>query len=354
MQKLPCLDGIRAIAALSVLASHVCILRFGTLPRREWTDIALYSHLAVDTFIVLSGFSLGYSAATSRSDTYSKFIKRRCLRILPAYYGAMVITGLLWFALNCVLGDGRLMPFSAIASTALMLNDFFPEAGTYFSSTFWSIGIEFRLYFLFPTFLWVYRRHGALLTLLAGAVVSLVWLGFALFARQQFGSNLAYLCPWYAVLFVFGIIASQRLGQCAKTLYWAIGSATALLPLLWDSRITIARGWQPYLEALPTIDILTGLLVAALLLWLGDQSVSGRPSLPLRALGWKPLARVAAWSYSLYLLHYPLLKINNIVAGMFDFVGWSAIALQLIPTLFGCWLFSKAFERQFFKRPVTA
>lgn len=347
--KLPYLDGVRSLAALFVFFSHAYVLQYTAYPRNLPTDIFLYPHLAVDVFIVLSGFCLGLAAHDRSNDSYWRFIQRRCLRILPAYYGAMGLSGLIFLA---CFSYGRGIQWQAIASSLLLLDDLYPRNGYYFSPVFWTIGIEFRLYFLFPLFLWFYRRAGALPTIGAAIVASGVWYLIAVNIAPSFAVRWHYLGLFFPVLFAVGLIASQWL-ESTHALAWGVSGFACLVTLLLPNLIT-PTGNANYLNALPAIDLAAGLFMASLLAWLGHRALSGQQHWALSSLSWQPLARSAKWSYSLYLLHFPLLKLGNLWLSMAGLYKWQVIALETLPVLACCWFFSQAFEQPFLRRKQAA
>src|SRR5689334_8731958 len=102
------LDGLRALAALSVLCFHVWLYRFPDPTRIR--SAGLLDHvlsefrLGLILFFVLSGYLLyrGFARAALRRDRpvdLRLYALRRAARILPAYYLAMLGTfALLWGA----------------------------------------------------------------------------------------------------------------------------------------------------------------------------------------------------------------------------------------------------------------
>ena len=75
------LDGMRGVLALGVVLLH---LGFNSFAQRTfgWPGIAF--ELAVDVFFLLSGFVLAH--ALRRGSGFAAFAVRRCLRLLPVYY----------------------------------------------------------------------------------------------------------------------------------------------------------------------------------------------------------------------------------------------------------------------------
>lgn len=87
------LDGIRAIAALYVLMHHLWLSQRALLPQGWPTGWLAYGHLAVDVFIVLSGFCLMLPVARFKElrGGARHFFARRARRILPPVYACIVL-----------------------------------------------------------------------------------------------------------------------------------------------------------------------------------------------------------------------------------------------------------------------
>src|SRR5258706_14438094 len=82
------LDGIRGLAALFVALHHTYLRSFPGYPAATgpfWTKWLIYGHLAVVVFIVLSGFSLAVSPASSgwQLGGVRRFAHRRALAMPP-------------------------------------------------------------------------------------------------------------------------------------------------------------------------------------------------------------------------------------------------------------------------------
>src|SRR5882724_9210967 len=85
------MDSMRAIAAFSVVASHVGLDVFGPGPR-----VTPFGSFGLDVFFLISGFLLYRpfiaARATHRNPpTLTGFYKRRILRIVPAYWFALLL-----------------------------------------------------------------------------------------------------------------------------------------------------------------------------------------------------------------------------------------------------------------------
>ncbi len=94
-------DVLRLVFAAVVLLTHGTQLAIGWQPRVGSTDV---SALAVDGFFVLSGFLI--TASWMRLDSLPRFAWHRALRILPAFWVCLVVTGLVVVPLVSVLNGG--------------------------------------------------------------------------------------------------------------------------------------------------------------------------------------------------------------------------------------------------------
>jgi peptidoglycan/LPS O-acetylase OafA/YrhL len=137
------LDGLRGWAAVMVVFAHVGF--FGT---RGPVD-AQIGNYGVFLFFVLSGFLMGHlylpkDLTPARLGTY---LAARISRIVPLYY-TLVIAGYL---------VGRFVDpeFTYAMSNIDLLRNLAFVGNT---SVFWSIGPEFQFYFLFPVLWWIWRR----------------------------------------------------------------------------------------------------------------------------------------------------------------------------------------------------
>jgi len=151
----PCFDGLRAIAAITVVLHHAS---FPTAKMINGRLAPYFTHLdiGVAVFFLISGFLLyrpfvaaalaGHSAPSVR-----RFFRRRLLRIFPAY----------WLALVCVIAFfGLQMPVGGARSyleyfTLLQVYD--PARATGGLAQAWTLSIELSFYAFLPLYAWAMR-----------------------------------------------------------------------------------------------------------------------------------------------------------------------------------------------------
>jgi peptidoglycan/LPS O-acetylase OafA/YrhL len=167
-------DGLRAIAAVSVLLLHTAWISGFT----ERSALGAYTsrlEIGVSVFFLISGFLLYRPFAVSHlsgrpSPNSRKFWERRLLRIVPAYWLALTVLTYVFHAIT--LGSG----WQGIAAHYLFLQIYFPTAVTAGITQAWSLCTEMTFYFFLPFYasLVVIRRRSQknqLVRELAGVVV---------------------------------------------------------------------------------------------------------------------------------------------------------------------------------------
>lgn len=151
---LPGLNGLRAIAALTVITSHVD--EFSYLFGKHEVgfrakDMAQY---AVTLFFVLSGFLITYLLLIEKdkrgSIAFKKFYMRRILRIWPVYFLIVTIVGLLVIA-GGILPEPKSHLPNILYYIFFIPNVPFALGGTFAALTpLWSVGVEEQFYAFWP------------------------------------------------------------------------------------------------------------------------------------------------------------------------------------------------------------
>ncbi|MET8785745.1 acyltransferase [Streptomyces sp. NPDC004589] len=335
------------MAALYVLLFHCWLYTFPGYPDSSaprWLDGLMFGRIAVVFFLVLSGFSLAVSPARNgwRPGGVSRFLRRRAWRILPPYWAALafslVISWLVVPASHTGPPTGR-----SVLVYGLLAQDMFTAPTP--NGAFWSIGVEAELYLLFPLLLFVRRRLGAVV--LMTAVTLLVAAGglTAAGATPVEGDN--RLTPHLAPVFVAGlvgagiVVASDRI----RRLPWPRLAAVAATPVL---ALVAVKGSVWTVNHYFWVD----LAVAPAMTMLLAAVATGRPARLVRLLTTRPVRGLGDCSYSLYLIHLPIvMTVVRRIAPEFVSPGlptfWFTLAVALPASLSGAWLFARIFEMPF-------
>src|SRR5215467_2654461 len=151
----PDIDGLRAVAILSVMAFHI------------WPWRVSGGFIGVDVFFVISGYlisSILFSEIASNRFSVLAFYERRIRRIFPALF-AMLIVGSA--VISFFLLPNELIEYakSVIAATTSSSNFYFWNHSGYFDAPTskpllhtWSLAVEEQFYLLFPIFLVIVRK----------------------------------------------------------------------------------------------------------------------------------------------------------------------------------------------------
>ncbi|HEY2384667.1 MAG TPA: acyltransferase, partial [Terriglobia bacterium] len=155
--RIPSLDGLRCIAVMMVLFSHLLGTQ-GFLNPTPGTFLYEFGNLGVKVFFVISGFLITNLLLSELEKTnkihLGKFYFRRTFRIFPACY--FMIVGLILFN---AMGLVSLTPRDVIHAVTYTSN-YYPGRSWAVGHT-WSLGVEEQFYLLWPAVLvFLGRRKG--------------------------------------------------------------------------------------------------------------------------------------------------------------------------------------------------
>lgn len=160
------LDHLRGFGAFLVLFHHsywIC-KAVREPPMMTWDNwettsnplwsIVIESHIAVALFFIVSGFIFTLAAA-GRELSYLKYLRNRCLRVMPVFF-AVLLFGLALYPERYSL--------AAVLSSATVFADMLPftrEMDLHpVSTAFWTVGVEFQFYLIFPFLIAIMNRQG--------------------------------------------------------------------------------------------------------------------------------------------------------------------------------------------------
>jgi peptidoglycan/LPS O-acetylase OafA/YrhL len=288
-QRLPSLDGLRAISLGLVLCVHLQV--FSKLERRGWIRIDVAT-LAICMFFVISGFIITRLLADERERTgmihLPSFYGRRFFRIFPALLG--YLCGL------AVLGKFGLATCSVkqlLPGLTFLGN--YRYSGCLSTSHLWSLSVEEQFYLLWP---FVLARVS---TKLAGRLLLLVICATPMI--RVF--HLLHGADWIQLEWHSESVADSLAMGCLLAIVQPKLHATRIYQRFSQSRLCwlvpvaiVAASWQ-YSELVyqgpgKTI-VLLGITVGMDLLIRHAESPWGR------LLNKPALVKLGMWSYSIYL-----------------------------------------------------
>ena len=256
-------------------------------------------YLAVQSFFLLSGFVLAQSYAATRWNRKSliKFAIARFARIYPVY---LLSLGLIsWFALEFFLKPGRTLGQKAavLGDYALLLQGWNGSLSVGWNTPAWSLSCEFFFYLCFPLlFLWL--RGGRMrrtLLALGGSLVTPILLAHAGVPTNW--KPIHHLSDFVAGIAAAGIYnAIARSGSVPRwlgtTMYLSAATAGAAFIV------------NPHVLDGTLMNLNTVLRPLNVVLLIGLALGGGFPG---RALASDAAGYLGKASYSMYILHIPLL-----------------------------------------------
>ncbi|MFM2223760.1 MAG: hypothetical protein RLZZ78_2017 [Armatimonadota bacterium] len=359
--QLPYLDSIRGLAALYVAIGHIWQFLAFQPPYAKMPNIfALlnFGHAAVGMFIVLSGYCLMLPIATQghveqEAGWLQSFIRRRALRVYPAYIVAIVMSLVLIAATGVGLDPQRLWTkglnhFSgeSIGSHLLLMHNLTRFEWT-ITPPMWSVALEWQIYLIF----------GAVLVPLWKRVHPYVMFA-ALLGLTGWTATMPGLSEknlWFVSLFFMGTIAAcygtrtaagvEGLGLPSKL--WKLAGLRSAVPALLIFALTTTKP-----NLILVSDLALGVVISGCLVWMQRTWNRSPDHMIIKALSVKPLATLGAMSYGIYLLHFPILETTNAwLVGKFPPMLVMAIQFSVVlPVVIGLsWLSYKYIELPFMR-----
>jgi peptidoglycan/LPS O-acetylase OafA/YrhL len=359
--RLPYLDGLRGLSALYVLIFHSLDIRVPqdgerlSLPLRGVDAVFNYGHMAVCMFIVLSGFSLMLPLARRGTwqlqGGFGGFMRRRGRRVLPPYYAALLLSLLVIIGYRAVSAEAEyeeaLSPAS-IASHVFLVHNWSFDWVYRINGPMWSVATEWQIYVLMPLVLIpLWRRLGAAVTL------ALTWgSSVAIYFGVPADNNLYWAAPWFVGSFALGMwgaevsFADQPWPGRLRRLPWSrvsLASFALLVAVLAGGGDAWAYVWTDGLVSIFAATLIVALVAQA------HETPEGRRT--TRFCSARPIAFLGGFSYSMYLLQHPLLKLTEKAFGSMPVSYDVVVTVQLLVgtpfILFVSWVFAEFLERPF-------
>lgn len=351
----PDIDGLRAVAVLSVVFFHA------------FPEVLKGGFIGVDIFFVISGYlisSILFGSLKRGTFSFREFYTRRILRIFPAL---VVVLAVCWFIgwLALLPDEFRQLGKHMAGGAGFVSNLLFWQEAGYFDTSaetkpllhLWSLGVEEQFYIIWPCLLllaWK-RRIDALkmaVCIIAGSfavnvytvqtdAVQAFYSPLSRFWELVAGGSLAYLKQHMipvgqrvglGLSSLFGLFTARRppvvspilLHNCLAVLGLLLISGAAIFI---DRKMLFPGFWA----ILPTLG-------ACLIIAAGPLALVNRLLLSSR-----PMVAVGLISYPLYLWHWPLLSFAAIMETGTPAYGVRITAVVLAVVL--AWLTYACIER---------
>jgi len=357
-QRIAALDGLRALAIAGVVLYHLRPSRLNG------------GFLGVTLFFTLSGYLATKSImrATARDGfSYPRYICRRVTRLMPPILVTIALT-----AVATYIVAPSLLPKAqqdALPSALFLSNWFYIFRNvSYFAAAglpsplthLWFCGVQMQFYLVWPVILMALcsktrSRNTAIgvtvtFTLASAAAMALMFDPAADTSRVYYGTDAR------AAELLCGALAAIAAPRLREILSGNIPTPSAgkgiskvnVVSLAWLAAIIVGAftltGENPllYRGGFLLLALLTGLLIIC---------VQNTKCIVRRLLSVKPLVWLGQRSFSVYLVHYPLLILMN-PATRTTRIAWWEQALQLVVILAVAEVFYRLVERPCSRKPA--
>ncbi len=309
------LESLRAIAALGVLTGHAFL--FGRLAQGRPVSatfperLVIGGGLGVWLFFALTGYLL-YRPFARRDFAGGPpvdlrgYARNRAFRILPLYYAVLVAV--------LVLQEGG-GSFTQWSRFLVLGQSFDPATVGTVDGPMWSLAIEVQFYVVLPLVAaLVARAARGRLTAAAGLLLAAGAAAMALHWLKVEGAATADRRWEYSLPATFGFFVAGML-VALTAVAWRRRPPRALAGPLGRSDLWLLASlplWLLVVEDYRRI----ALAAVASAVTVGGCVLAPRHGPLTRALEWRPLVLVGVVSYSLYLVHWPVLDaLDGTVAG---------------------------------------
>jgi len=334
------IQGLRAIAVLSVIAQHAGLPIPG-------------GFTGVDVFFVISGFVITEMLLRERKTrnriSLKNFYLRRFKRLMPALALMVTFTVLVSSLLLSTQGPQQIAAQTGLGAMLFVANIVIAyTTGNYFDAPAesnpllhtWSLSVEEQFYFIFPATLvavWSISRlrsskHAASITI---ALISLFSFGLALMGSRGYGyllGNNAWLIEFYSPftrIWEFGVGALVALTGIAAA-NGRNSRRSFATPLAATGTVLLLAGFFTINSATPFPGPWTLLPVMGTLCLI----VAGKtPNFVSQWISTKPMVKIGDWSYSLYLWHWPFIVFAILIWPGSWIAPLAAAFLSFIPAI---------------------
>ena len=295
------IDGLRAIAIISVILFHFNIPHFEG------------GFTGVDIFFVISGFlvtSIIVRNIELGKFSFIEFYLRRARRLLPALFITILLTGIIAFLIFSPI-EFELYAKSSIFSVLFSSNiSFWLESGYFDANKYtkpllhtWSLSVEEQFYLIWPLLLFVLvrniKREYVIFLIFAISILSFLAM---ILASGQYLSATFFLAPFRIWQFGAGALVAlislrtEKL-QLLNTTNFQLSTISLLLGfmgVIYSAFFVNNSNYPGFQSIIPTL--------GAVLIIVGRET-----KIAQYLIGNGPAVYIGKISYSLYLVHWPII-----------------------------------------------
>lgn len=314
-RRVPALDGIRGIAIAAVLLFHTNLLADRGAPLdAAVSGVFGFGWAGVDIFFVLSGFLITGILIDTRGERryFSRFYVRRALRIVPVYYVLLLVLFSLARVAYPPSWSGKLLA-PQLWYWSYLTNWWFAQSNgraLFNSGHLWSLAIEEQFYLIWPLVVVVATRTSTrALRVLCVGIVILSPLVRWLLLHDGVGPYTVYLATFTRL---DGLAAGAWVACIARE------STTGLVSFRPAARWMVIVGGAAALSiavvqrspsVLQISMLVAGLsaIICAAAGWMVLVCTDPPKAVQQRVLSHPWLRSLGTHSYSIYLVHYPVI-----------------------------------------------
>ncbi|HDR0697090.1 TPA: acyltransferase [Pasteurella multocida] len=333
------IDGLRALAILSVVIFHI---NYSLLPG---------GFLGVDIFFVISGYlitSIIYVDINSGKFSFSEFYQKRIRRILPAFFFVMIFATLFGLYIYHNKATKVELLKSSVEAIKFIINFYFAKSGGYFDLDviekpllhFWSLAVEEQFYFIFPLFLILIVKNPILFRnkysiLLILAILSIC----STFIVSNY--NIYYLFHARAIELLVGSFIAIYSIEYKNDLFLYNKFLSLLSPLSFFILVACIVFFDKDTPFFPGVSSLLPCTATALLIYGNTYN-----KFFTKLFSNKIAVFIGKISYSLYLWHWVILAYMRYIYGSYELpVNWILFFLIIV-------IFLSIFSFYFIENPI--
>jgi len=335
----PQIDGLRAIAVISVVIHHIN------------EEILPGGFIGVDVFFVISGYlitNIILKEINNGKFSFINFYERRIRRIFPALFGVLLFTligsylillpsdfiqmsqgllGTLYFISNIVFWKELQAGYFAAMDSALN-----PLVHT------WSLAVEEQFYVFFPILIILTYRFGAKKLLLIFFLLFVLSLLLAEIFVTQKPVATFFLSPFRAYELILGAILALNLIPHTDSKFLLNSLSITGLSLIIFSTLFFNED-----TVFPGFSALIPVIGSALVIYATINNSKGF----LKVLEFKILVYIGLISYSLYLWHWPIIVFIKYIYLNIDInfiTFWLVFAICILVASFSYFIIEQPFR----------